>query len=128
PAAPSIAADVSVSAVSTTTTDVSPAPTLPVESVAQVHANESGPDENQTASEQVTQNWMVITFHIPFWNEKWLVQGGTALELASPEQTAAGKDVSNPFMAVMVCQKPLGYFSSPMIHVPRAGLFIHLPG
>nr|GEW47714.1 hypothetical protein [Tanacetum cinerariifolium] len=37
---------------------------------------------------QVTQNWMVITFHVPFWNQKWLVQGGTALELASPEQTA----------------------------------------
>nr|GEV95386.1 putative reverse transcriptase domain-containing protein [Tanacetum cinerariifolium] len=49
-------------------------------------------------------------------------------ELASPEQTATGKDVSNPFMAVMVCQKPLGYFSSPMIHVPRAGLVIHPPG
>nr|GEU78612.1 F-box protein CPR1-like [Tanacetum cinerariifolium] len=72
-----------------------------------------------------TQNWMVFTIHVPFWNEKWLVQGGTALELASPEQTATGKDVSNPFMAVMVCQKPLGYFSSPMIHVPRAGLFPH---
>nr|GEV84246.1 hypothetical protein [Tanacetum cinerariifolium] len=43
-------------------------------------------------------------------------------ELASLEQTATGKDVSNPFMAVMVCQKPLGYFSSPMIHVLRAGL------
>nr|GEU64404.1 xylulose kinase-1 [Tanacetum cinerariifolium] len=39
-----------------------------------------------------------------------------------------GKDISNPFMAMMVCQKPLGYFSSPMIHVPRAGLVIHLPG
>nr|GEV43361.1 reverse transcriptase domain-containing protein [Tanacetum cinerariifolium] len=67
-------------------------------------------------------------FHFPsFWNEKWLVQGGTALELASLEQTATCKDVSNPFMAVMVCQKPLGYFSSPMIHVPRAGLVIHPP-
>ncbi|GJY60501.1 hypothetical protein Tco_0461158 [Tanacetum coccineum] len=30
------------------------------------------------------------------WDEKWLVQEGTALELASPEQTATGKDVSNP--------------------------------
>nr|GEV26311.1 hypothetical protein [Tanacetum cinerariifolium] len=49
-------------------------------------------------------------------------------ELASPEQTATGKDVSNPFMAVMVCQKPLGYFSSPLIHVPRAGLVINPPG
>nr|GFC14196.1 late embryogenesis abundant protein, LEA-14 [Tanacetum cinerariifolium] len=39
-----------------------------------------------------------------------------------------GKDVSNPFMAVMVCQKPLGYFSSPMIHVPRAELVFNPPG
>nr|GEU79369.1 JmjC domain-containing protein [Tanacetum cinerariifolium] len=36
----------------------------------------------------VTQNWMVITFHVPFWIDKWLVQRGTTLELASPEQTA----------------------------------------
>nr|GEY61610.1 hypothetical protein [Tanacetum cinerariifolium] len=49
-------------------------------------------------------------------------------ELASPEQTATGKDVSNPIMAVMVCQKPLGYFSSPLIHVSRAGLVINPPG
>nr|GFB71856.1 putative reverse transcriptase domain-containing protein [Tanacetum cinerariifolium] len=27
----------------------------------------------------VTKNWMVFTFHVPFWNEKWLFQGGTAL-------------------------------------------------
>nr|GEZ44136.1 hypothetical protein [Tanacetum cinerariifolium] len=80
------------------------------------------------AEQLVTQNWMVITFHVPFWNEKWLVQGGTALELASPEQTTTSKDVSNPFMVVMVCQKPLGYFSSPMIHVLRAGLVINPPG
>nr|GFA53185.1 putative reverse transcriptase domain-containing protein [Tanacetum cinerariifolium] len=49
-------------------------------------------------------------------------------ELASLEQTASGKDVSNLFMVVKVCQKPLGYFSSPMIHVPRAGPVIHPPG
>nr|GEU55234.1 alpha/beta hydrolases superfamily protein [Tanacetum cinerariifolium] len=48
--------------------------------------------------------------------------------LASPEQTAPGKDVSNPFTAVMVCQKPLGYFSSTMIHVPRAELVFNPPG
>nr|GEV96492.1 copia protein [Tanacetum cinerariifolium] len=48
--------------------------------------------------------------------------------LTSPEQTTLGKDVSNPFMAVMVCQKPLGYFSLPMIHVPRAKLVINPPG
>nr|GEV05363.1 hypothetical protein [Tanacetum cinerariifolium] len=67
------------------------------------------------AEQLVTQNWMVITFHVPFWNANWLVQRGTAL----------GKDVSNPFMAMMVCQKPLGYFSSPMIHVLRAKLVIN---
>nr|GEV39110.1 hypothetical protein [Tanacetum cinerariifolium] len=33
----------------------------------------------------------------------------TPLELASPEQTATGKDISNSFMAVMICQKSLGY-------------------
>nr|GEX22635.1 xylem bark cysteine peptidase 3 [Tanacetum cinerariifolium] len=56
---------------------------------------------------------------------KMLVGG----DLTMVEQlTAKGKDVSNPFMAVMVCQKPLGYFSSPMIHVPRAGLVINPPG
>nr|GEY67316.1 hypothetical protein [Tanacetum cinerariifolium] len=48
--------------------------------------------------------------------------------LTSPEQTATGKDASNPFMAVMVCQKPLGYFGSPMIHVPRAELVFNPPG
>nr|GFB12149.1 xylulose kinase-1 [Tanacetum cinerariifolium] len=42
--------------------------------------------------------------------------------LTSPEHTATCKDISNPFMVVMVCQKPLGYFSSPMIYVPRAEL------
>nr|GEW32283.1 hypothetical protein [Tanacetum cinerariifolium] len=73
---------------------------------------------------EVTQNWMAFIFHVPFWNEKWLVQRGTAL---GPEQRATGKDVSNPFMAVMVCQKPLAYFSSSMIHVPRAELVFNPP-
>nr|GEX31928.1 putative ribonuclease H-like domain-containing protein [Tanacetum cinerariifolium] len=50
-AAPSIAADISVYAVSTTTADVSPAPTLLAESVAEVH------DENQTTSEQVSAEY-----------------------------------------------------------------------
>nr|GEV25522.1 hypothetical protein [Tanacetum cinerariifolium] len=105
---------------------------------------------------RVTKNWMVFTFHVPFWNDKWLVQEGTALGkdksnpltvgsllkttwssihhlltnevLTSPEQTATGKDISNPLMAVMVCQKPSGYFSSPMIHVPRAKLVFNPPG
>ncbi|GJZ86415.1 hypothetical protein Tco_0658025, partial [Tanacetum coccineum] len=37
-----------------------------------------------------------IHFPCSCWDEKWLVQEGTALELASPEQTATGKDMSNP--------------------------------
>nr|GEV00946.1 xylulose kinase-1 [Tanacetum cinerariifolium] len=49
-------------------------------------------------------------------------------ELASPEQTATCKDISNPFMAVMICQKSLGYSNSPMIHVLRVGLVINPPG
>nr|GEW48209.1 retrovirus-related Pol polyprotein from transposon TNT 1-94 [Tanacetum cinerariifolium] len=48
--------------------------------------------------------------------------------LTSPEQTAPGKDVSNPFMVVMVFQKPLRYSSSPMIHVPRAELVFNPSG
>nr|GEW75988.1 hypothetical protein [Tanacetum cinerariifolium] len=57
-----------------------------------------------------------------------LLVGGDLTMAEYPEQTATGKDVSNSFMAVMACQKPLGYFSSPMIHVPRAGLVINSPG
>nr|GEU50701.1 DNA-directed DNA polymerase [Tanacetum cinerariifolium] len=49
-------------------------------------------------------------------------------ELASPEQTATGEDISNPFMAVMICQKSLGYSNSPLIHVLRIGLVINPPG
>nr|GEX07042.1 hypothetical protein [Tanacetum cinerariifolium] len=49
-------------------------------------------------------------------------------ELASPEQTALGKDIKNSFMAVMICQKSLGYFNSPMIHVLRVELVINPPG
>nr|GFA22901.1 hypothetical protein [Tanacetum cinerariifolium] len=53
---------------------------------------------------------------------------GTTLSWLVQEQTALGKDKSNLLMAVMVCQKPLGYFSSPMIHVPRAELVFNPPG
>nr|GEZ95300.1 hypothetical protein [Tanacetum cinerariifolium] len=49
-------------------------------------------------------------------------------ELASPEQTATGKAISNPFMAVMICQKSLGYSNSPLIQVLRVGLVINSPG
>nr|GEV10170.1 late embryogenesis abundant protein, LEA-14 [Tanacetum cinerariifolium] len=48
--------------------------------------------------------------------------------MASPEQTATCKDISNPFMAVVICQKSLGYSNSPMIHVLRVGLVINPPG
>ncbi|GKF57970.1 hypothetical protein Tco_0171507, partial [Tanacetum coccineum] len=37
-----------------------------------------------------------IHFPCSCWDEKWLVQEGTAHELASPEQTAIGKDMLNP--------------------------------
>nr|GEX61637.1 integrase, catalytic region, zinc finger, CCHC-type, peptidase aspartic, catalytic [Tanacetum cinerariifolium] len=47
---------------------------------------------------------------------------------AYAETWIGGKDVSNPLMVVMVCQKPLGYFSSPMIHVPRVELVFNPPG
>nr|GEU82412.1 hypothetical protein [Tanacetum cinerariifolium] len=77
---------------------------------------------------QKREELLISLYRFFVLNDKWLVQRGTALELASPEQTATGKDVSNPFMAVMVCQKPLGYFNSPMIHVPRAGMVINPPG
>nr|GEV77922.1 hypothetical protein [Tanacetum cinerariifolium] len=59
-----------------------------------------------------------------------LLAGNTLGEMysASPEQTDTGKDISNPFMAVMICQKSLGYSNSPMIHVLRVGLVINSPG
>ncbi|GKA34651.1 hypothetical protein Tco_0721080 [Tanacetum coccineum] len=37
-----------------------------------------------------------FSFSMFLLDEKWLVQEGTALELASPEQTATGKDMLNP--------------------------------
>ncbi|GJU04123.1 hypothetical protein Tco_1114461 [Tanacetum coccineum] len=40
----------------------------------------------------------------PPWNLPFIGAKG----LTSPEQTATGKGISNPFMAVMVCQKPYG--------------------
>nr|GEU86014.1 retrotransposon protein, putative, Ty1-copia subclass [Tanacetum cinerariifolium] len=68
-------------------------------------------------------------------NSLWIMTILGIQELASPkangfcpEQTATGKDISNPFMAVMICQKSLGYSYSPMIHVLRVGLVINLPG
>ncbi|GJZ93268.1 hypothetical protein Tco_0665333 [Tanacetum coccineum] len=40
----------------------------------------------------------------PPWNLPFLGAKG----LTSPEHTATGKGISNPLMAVMVCQKPYG--------------------
>nr|GFA22125.1 ribonuclease H-like domain, reverse transcriptase, RNA-dependent DNA polymerase [Tanacetum cinerariifolium] len=73
-------------------------------------------------------SWLGIYDHISMNEGRWGSAVKSSAELASPEQMATGKDVSNPFMAVMVYQKPLGYFSSSMIHVPRAGLVINPPG
>ncbi|GJU14741.1 hypothetical protein Tco_1142707 [Tanacetum coccineum] len=39
---------------------------------------------------------------------KMMEKQAGAKGLTSPEQTATGKGISNPFMAVMVCQKPYG--------------------
>ncbi|GJV11484.1 hypothetical protein Tco_1353025 [Tanacetum coccineum] len=38
-------------------------------------------------------------------NPPWIMPLLGTKGLASPEQTATGKDISNPFMAVMTCQK-----------------------
>nr|GEX53460.1 putative ribonuclease H-like domain-containing protein [Tanacetum cinerariifolium] len=68
-------------------------------------------------------------------NSPWIMPIMGIQELASPnangfcpEQTAPGKDISNPFMAVMVCQKSLGYSNSPLIHILRIRLVINPPG
>ncbi|GJV97031.1 hypothetical protein Tco_1548608 [Tanacetum coccineum] len=39
---------------------------------------------------------------------KMMEKQAGAKGLTSPEQTATGKGISNPFMAIMVCQKPYG--------------------
>ena len=46
---------------------------------------------------------LIMVFNPP-WNLPFLGAQG----LTSPEQTATGKGISNPFMAIMVCQKPYG--------------------
>ncbi|GJV07847.1 hypothetical protein Tco_1345503 [Tanacetum coccineum] len=46
----------------------------------------------------------------PPWNLPFLGAKG----LTSPEQTATGKGISNPLMAVMVCQKP---YVAPWLHL-----------
>ncbi|GJY63527.1 hypothetical protein Tco_0464987 [Tanacetum coccineum] len=56
---------------------------------------------HQLTKFQVLRVDMVIN---PPWNLPFLGAKG----LTSPEQTATGKGISNPFMAVMVCQKPYG--------------------
>nr|GEY96010.1 hypothetical protein [Tanacetum cinerariifolium] len=68
-------------------------------------------------------------------NSPWIMPILGIQELASPkangfcpEQTATGKDISNSFITVMICQKSLGYSNSPMIHVRRVGLVINPPG
>nr|GEW24089.1 late embryogenesis abundant protein, LEA-14 [Tanacetum cinerariifolium] len=55
------------------------------------------------------------------------LDGPRTKELASHEQTATGKDISNSFLAMMVCQKSLGYSNSPLIHVLRVRLVINSP-
>ncbi|GKB16456.1 hypothetical protein Tco_0850379 [Tanacetum coccineum] len=59
----------------------------------------------------------------PPWNLPFLGAKG----LTSPEQTAIGKGISNPFMAVMVCQKNHKVFNSPMFHVLRVEMVFSRP-
>nr|GEW78746.1 hypothetical protein [Tanacetum cinerariifolium] len=61
-------------------------------------------------------------------NSPWIMPILGTKEFASPQQTASGKDISNPFMAVMIYQKSLGYSHSLMIHVLRVGPVINSPG
>nr|GFB86608.1 hypothetical protein [Tanacetum cinerariifolium] len=54
------------------------------------------------AEQLVTQYWMVFFFHVPFWNEKWLVQGGMALVPASvPAAPSFATDVSVSFSTTL---------------------------
>ncbi|GJX49922.1 hypothetical protein Tco_0276767 [Tanacetum coccineum] len=53
---------------------------------------------------RITTWWRVDMVINPPWNLPFLGAKG----LTSPEQTATGKGISNPLMAVMVCQKPYG--------------------
>jgi hypothetical protein len=50
-------------------------------------------------------------------NSPWVMPYWVTQELAIPEQTATGKDITNPFMVVMICQKSLGFYNTLMIHV-----------
>ncbi|GJY92357.1 hypothetical protein Tco_0508139 [Tanacetum coccineum] len=62
-----------------------------------------------------------MVFNLP-WNLPFL----GAKRLASPEQTGTGKDISNPFMVLMVYQKSYS-IQLTMIHVLRVELVISPP-
>nr|GEX62121.1 hypothetical protein [Tanacetum cinerariifolium] len=91
---------------------------------------------DMTTAEQVFNSPMLHLLRVEMvLNSPWIMPILGIQELASPnangfcpEQTATGKDVSNPFMAVMICQKSLGYSNSPLIQVLRIGLVINQPG
>ncbi|GJS61275.1 reverse transcriptase domain-containing protein [Tanacetum coccineum] len=55
------------------------------------------------------RNYEFLVPNVPTGSTKFLLVINSPCyhnkELASPEQTATGKDISNPFMAVMTCQK-----------------------
>nr|GEU45067.1 late embryogenesis abundant protein, LEA-14 [Tanacetum cinerariifolium] len=55
--------------------------------------------------------------HMKYGRDRWV----TAVK------PLTGKDISNSFLAVMVCQKSLGYSNSPLIHVLRVRLVINSP-
>ncbi|GJX73827.1 hypothetical protein Tco_0312422 [Tanacetum coccineum] len=108
-------ADISESAGPSVGADKGKAPMPDLEIPAEFLAEDA-----QARQERV---WLIIAngfsyqnldgIHFPYscWDEKWLVQEQTApgaKGLTSPEQTATGKGISNPLMAVMVCPKPYG--------------------
>ncbi|GJV75550.1 hypothetical protein Tco_1507134 [Tanacetum coccineum] len=66
-----------------------------------------GMNEPEDEFEKVLWEYLKNMFEEPFSTDSiWSLPG--AKGLTSPEQTATGKGISNPLMAVMVCPKPYG--------------------
>nr|GEU52395.1 putative ribonuclease H-like domain-containing protein [Tanacetum cinerariifolium] len=94
-------------------------------------------DKDVVGNDMTTAEQLIRVFNSPMLhllrvemviNSPWIMPILGTKELASPEQTNPGKDISNPFIVVMICQKSLGYSNSPMIYVLRVGLVTNSPG
>nr|GEZ55907.1 integrase, catalytic region, zinc finger, CCHC-type, peptidase aspartic, catalytic [Tanacetum cinerariifolium] len=124
-----------------------PTPTLAVPSAKRarqgvpqdVHAasSQSLDDEDAHAFWRNQDSWRIRSWRLyprtqcsyfEAYVEAWIGSPKAACWRRFDHGRKVGKDASNSFTAMMVCQKPLGYFSSPMIHVPRARLVINPPG